>query len=123
MNGVSELKRDVVSACRILCEQKLVEGFGHVSARLPDSESFLLTPRISLAIVEEADLLTLNFDGKVAEGHNPVPFEQAERGIGEARIQCRQLARYRLVDPHFIDHLVTPFLCVLSRFMLISICR
>src|SRR6185295_15937736 len=47
----------------------------HVSARLPDSESFLLTPRISLAIVEEADLLTLNFDGKVAEGHNPVPFE------------------------------------------------
>ena len=47
MNGVSELKRDVISACRILCEQKLVEGFGHVSARLPDSESFLLTPRIS----------------------------------------------------------------------------
>ena len=74
MNGVSELKRDVVSACRILCEQKLVEGFGHVSARLPDSESFLLTPRISLALVEEADLLTLNLDGKVVEGH-PVPFE------------------------------------------------
>ena len=75
MNGVSELKRDVISACRILCEQKLVEGFGHVSARLPDSESFLLTPRISLALVEETDLLSLNLDGKVVEGHNPVPFE------------------------------------------------
>src|SRR5690348_2951006 len=75
MNGVSELKRDVVSACRILCEQKLVEGFGHVSARLPDSESFLLTPRISLALVEEADLLFLNLDGKVVEGHHPLPFE------------------------------------------------
>jgi ribulose-5-phosphate 4-epimerase/fuculose-1-phosphate aldolase len=75
MSGVSDLKRDVISACRILGEQKLVEGFGHVSARLPDSESFLLTPRISLALVEEADLLTLNLDGRVVEGHHPAPFE------------------------------------------------
>ena len=75
MNGVSELKRDVVSACRILCEQKLVEGFGHVSARLPDSEFFILTPRISLSLVTEADLLTLNLDGKVVEGRHPAPFE------------------------------------------------
>jgi ribulose-5-phosphate 4-epimerase/fuculose-1-phosphate aldolase len=75
MSGVSEVKRDVISACRILGEQKLVEGFGHVSARLPDSESFLLTPRISLALVGEADLLTLNLDGKVVEGHHPAPFE------------------------------------------------
>jgi ribulose-5-phosphate 4-epimerase/fuculose-1-phosphate aldolase len=69
------LKRDVVSACRILCEQKLVEGFGHVSARLPDSEFFILTPRISLSLVTEADLLTLNLDGKVIEGRHPAPFE------------------------------------------------
>lgn len=75
MSGVSDLKRDVISACRILGEQKLVEGFGHVSARMPDSESFLLTPRISLALVEEADLLTLDLDGKVLEGHHPAPFE------------------------------------------------
>ena len=75
MSGVSDLKRDVISACRILGEQKLVEGFGHVSARLPDSECFLLTPRISLALVGGADLLTLNLDGKVVEGHHPAPFE------------------------------------------------
>ena len=75
MSGVSDLKRDVISACRILGEQKLVEGFGHVSARLPDSESFLLTPRISLALVGEADLLTLNLDGNVVEGRHPAPFE------------------------------------------------
>jgi ribulose-5-phosphate 4-epimerase/fuculose-1-phosphate aldolase len=53
----------------------LVEGFGHVSARLPESDSFLLTPRISLALVAEADLLTLDLDGKVLEGHHPAPFE------------------------------------------------
>ena len=70
-----KLKSDVISACRVLSEQKLVEGFGHVSARLPDRESFLLTPRISLALVGETDLLTLNLDGKVVEGHHPAPFE------------------------------------------------
>jgi|SRR6516162_4483169 ribulose-5-phosphate 4-epimerase/fuculose-1-phosphate aldolase len=75
MDGLIELKRDVVSACRILCEQKLVEGFGHVSARLPNSELFVLTPRISLSLVNEADLLTLTLDGKVVEGHRPAPFE------------------------------------------------
>jgi L-ribulose-5-phosphate 4-epimerase len=75
MNGIGELKRDVISACRVLSEQKLVEGFGHVSARLPDSDSFLLTPRISLGLVTEADLLTLDLGGKVVEGRHPAPFE------------------------------------------------
>jgi ribulose-5-phosphate 4-epimerase/fuculose-1-phosphate aldolase len=70
-----KLKSDVISACRVLSEQKLVEGFGHVSARLPESDSFLLTPRISLALVAEADLLTLDLDGKVLEGRHPAPFE------------------------------------------------
>ena len=70
-----KLNSDVISACRVLSEQKLVEGFGHVSARLPESDSFLLTPRISLALVAEADLLTLDLDGKVLEGRHPAPFE------------------------------------------------
>lgn len=75
MDRIGELKHDIISACRVLSEQKLVEGFGHVSARLPDSGSFLLTPRISLALVTEADLLTLDLDGRVIEGRHPAPFE------------------------------------------------
>ena len=69
------IKSDVVSACRILSEQKLVQGFGHVSARIPDSDLFLLTPRISLLLVSEADLLTLDLNGQVVEGIHPAPFE------------------------------------------------
>jgi ribulose-5-phosphate 4-epimerase/fuculose-1-phosphate aldolase len=75
MDGIRELKHDVISACRVLSEQKLVEGFGHVSARLPESDSFLLTPRMSLALVTEADLLILDLDGKVLDGRHPAPFE------------------------------------------------
>ena len=75
MDAVSSLRRDIVSAGRILSQKKLVEGFGHVSARIHNTELFLMTPRIGLALVEESDLLTLNFHGEVVEGRHPAPFE------------------------------------------------
>ena len=75
MDTIGQIRRDIVSACRTLSNQKLVQGFGHVSARLPDSELFLLTPRTSLALVKEPDLLTLNLNGEVIEGNQPAPFE------------------------------------------------
>ena len=75
MISIDQLKKDVVSACRILSHQKLVEGFGHVSARVPDSERFIITPRVALALVREDQLLTMNLEGKVVEGGDTPPFE------------------------------------------------
>ena len=72
---LAQLKKDITSACRILSKQKLVQGFGHVSARIPNSELFLLTPRVSLALVTEDELLTMNFKGERIEGSGAVPFE------------------------------------------------
>jgi L-ribulose-5-phosphate 4-epimerase len=70
-----QLKKDVASAAKILSHQKLVQGFGHVSARVPNSKVFVITPRISLALVTEQDLLTLNLEGRVVDGKHPAPFE------------------------------------------------
>ena len=53
MITIDQLKKDVISACRILSHQKLVEGFGHVSARIPDSRPFMITPRVGLALAYE----------------------------------------------------------------------
>lgn len=75
MDAISRLKEDVVSACRILSDKKLVEGFGHVSARIAGTEHFVLTPRIALALVEPADLLTLNLRGQAVEGDREIPAE------------------------------------------------
>jgi len=75
MEPVDALRKDLISACRILSYKKLVEGFGHVSARIAGTDRFLLTPRISLALVQENDLLTLNLEGKVVDGHHPIPSE------------------------------------------------
>ncbi len=75
METIGQLKKDVVSACRILSRQKLVEAFGHVSARIPAADLFLMTPRISLDLVTESDLLTMNLKGKVIEGSQTAPYE------------------------------------------------
>src|SRR5262245_45977752 len=75
MDGVEQTKKNIISACRILTDKKLVEGFGHVSARLAGTDRFLLTPRIGLALVQENDLLTLNLNGEVVEGRQPAPSE------------------------------------------------
>jgi L-ribulose-5-phosphate 4-epimerase len=75
MKSARQLKKDIISACRILSDMKLVEGFGHVSARIPDSDLFLMTPRIGLALVRESQLLTINLKGEVIEGSHPTPSE------------------------------------------------
>jgi len=75
MDTPEHLRKDIVSACRILTYKKLVEGFGHVSARIPGTELFLLTPRISLALVQENELLTMNLAGEVVEGSHAAPSE------------------------------------------------
>ena len=74
---LEQLKKDVVSACHILSQRNLVEGFGHVSARISDSDQFIITSRISLALVTEAELLTMNLNGEVVAGSHPAPFEAA----------------------------------------------
>ncbi|MBM2806388.1 MAG: class aldolase/adducin family protein [Deltaproteobacteria bacterium] len=75
MDTIEQLKRDVIGASRILSQQKLVEGFGHVSARIADSDRFIITPRISLALVQESELLIMNANGEVAEGKHAAPIE------------------------------------------------
>ncbi|HWP24369.1 MAG TPA: class II aldolase/adducin family protein [Candidatus Binatia bacterium] len=75
MDAAEPLKKDIVSACRILSHKKLVEGFGHVSVRIPGSKLFLMTPRIALALVQEDDLLTVNHDNEVVAGDRPAPSE------------------------------------------------
>jgi ribulose-5-phosphate 4-epimerase/fuculose-1-phosphate aldolase len=71
----SQLRKDVITACRILSHQNLVQGFGHVSARPAGSDLFLITPRISLALVTESELITMNSKGEVVDGRHPAPFE------------------------------------------------
>src|SRR5438552_2039057 len=94
VSAIRQLKQDVISACRILSQQKLVEGFGHVSARIPHSDFFLLTPRIALALVTENDLLTINLAGEIVDGQRPVPSETwLNTAIMKAKPELHAIAR------------------------------
>jgi L-ribulose-5-phosphate 4-epimerase len=89
-----QIKKDLIAACRVLSQQGLVHGFGHMGARIPNSDLFFLTPRISLALVKEKDLLVLNLKGEVVKGKSPPPFESPlHTAIFNTRAEVHAIAR------------------------------
>jgi ribulose-5-phosphate 4-epimerase/fuculose-1-phosphate aldolase len=94
MPTTGAIKKDLISACRILSHKKLIEGFGHVSARIPDSDFFLMTPRIGLALVKESQLLTIDLKGEVIEGRHPAPAETwLHTAIMKAKPEIKAITR------------------------------
>ena len=66
--SVASLSRELVDANHILFRQKVVDGFGHVSARRPDrADRFLLSRSMAPALVRAADILEFDLDGAVTE--------------------------------------------------------
>lgn len=71
-----KIAEDLVRASKILIKRSICEAFGHVSARLPGTDSFLITPRSSLALVQKPeDLVRVNLKGERVEGKNRQPYE------------------------------------------------
>ncbi|MEO5700191.1 MAG: class II aldolase/adducin family protein [Casimicrobiaceae bacterium] len=68
MNDPSELARDVALANRILERLGLANAFGHASARIPGTGTFLFPPRRSPGLADATRLLTLDTDGNVVAG-------------------------------------------------------
>jgi ribulose-5-phosphate 4-epimerase/fuculose-1-phosphate aldolase len=64
----SSLRRDVALANRIVHRAGLVTAFGHVSARLPGTDTFLFPTRASPALANPDRLLVLDCDGNQREG-------------------------------------------------------
>jgi len=70
-----ELRAEVLTACRVLTYFRIVEGFGHVSARIAGTERILITPRRVLGLVTEAELVELDLDGRQVGGGGVPPLE------------------------------------------------
>ena len=68
MHDVEQIRKDVVTASHIVHQQGLVSAFGHISARIPGTETFLFPPRISPALVRLDNLLTLDTEGNQLSG-------------------------------------------------------
>jgi ribulose-5-phosphate 4-epimerase/fuculose-1-phosphate aldolase len=65
---MASLREDVATANRIAHAAGLVTAFGHVSARVPGMDGFLIPTRASPALADADRLLVMGFDGEVLEG-------------------------------------------------------
>lgn len=75
-NKLRQIKENLISSAQILINRGLCEAFGHVSARIPDTDFFVITPRSSLIFVTKpGDLVTVDLNGRRVEGSNRQPLE------------------------------------------------
>jgi ribulose-5-phosphate 4-epimerase/fuculose-1-phosphate aldolase len=69
------LTANTLKAWRFLYRRGFIEGFGHISARLPDSDRFIIT-RHSLGLnATPEDFLVMDLDGRKVEGEGIIPGE------------------------------------------------
>jgi ribulose-5-phosphate 4-epimerase/fuculose-1-phosphate aldolase len=59
---------DLVTANRVLARERIVDGYGHVSARSADApERFFLSRALAPGLVREADLIEYDLDGRALD--------------------------------------------------------
>lgn len=68
MDELEQIKRDLVTASHVVHHEGLVNAFGHVSARIPGTDTFLFPPRMSPALVRMDNLLVLDVEGNKLSG-------------------------------------------------------
>lgn len=70
------IRRDVIRVCRVLDDMGLVEGFGHVTVRLPDGNT-LITPARGPGLASEDELLVFSPGGELVSGREgTAPLER-----------------------------------------------
>lgn len=68
MSTEQALRHDVALANRIIERFGLSNAFGHVSARIPGTNRFLISTRRSPGLADENNLLVIDTDGKILSG-------------------------------------------------------
>ncbi|MGH7829031.1 MAG: class II aldolase/adducin family protein, partial [Candidatus Binatia bacterium] len=76
MTHIDELKVKLAMACRMLFLAELVDYSGHISARIPGTDRFLINGHpVSRAAVTPDDIVTVDRNGKRVEGKWNPPSE------------------------------------------------
>jgi ribulose-5-phosphate 4-epimerase/fuculose-1-phosphate aldolase len=68
MSELDPLRQDVATANRILERMGLSHAFGHASARIPGTNTFLMPTRRSPGLAEARDLLVIDTEGRIVQG-------------------------------------------------------
>jgi L-ribulose-5-phosphate 4-epimerase len=75
---IGQLRKDLVTCTRLLVFCNVLDYSGHLSARIPGTDTIVIQPRdMSRAALSADDLLVVNLDGDVVQGDVPPPAETA----------------------------------------------
>ena len=89
-----ELKEKLILAGRILDMEDLVRPLGHITVRVPGTETFLITRGVSPGMATVDDILVCDMDGNVVEGKYSRTFGEvlAHAGVYRKRNDIRSVA-------------------------------
>lgn len=89
-----ELRAEVVLACKVMARFRIMEGFGHITCRVPGTNRVMITPRKALGLVEADELVELDPSGKRVGGGDRPPLECAMHlAVYAARSDVMAIAR------------------------------
>lgn len=66
--SIKQLKEKLIVANKILDYEKLATPFGHVSVRIPGTDTFLIARNVAPGMNTIEDIVTCDMDGKVLQG-------------------------------------------------------
>lgn len=70
-----DLQERLVAGLQVLTGEGVLSGSGHLSARIPGTQTFLINPRFAGVLADPKDICIVNFDGKRIAGKGPIPSE------------------------------------------------
>jgi L-fuculose-phosphate aldolase len=72
---IKNLKRRLVDGLQVVTGEGILSGSGHLSVRVPGTDTFLINPRFAGVLADPKDICTVDFSGKRIAGKGPVPSE------------------------------------------------
>lgn len=73
----ADLIADLVAGNRILAQEGIVDGYGHISVRHPgDRQRFLLARSVAPELVTSADILEFGLNGEPIDGRGRTPYKE-----------------------------------------------
>jgi L-fuculose-phosphate aldolase len=110
---IQNLKRRLIEGIQVITGEGVLSGSGHLSARIPGTETFLINPRFAGVLADASDICTVDFSAKRVAGKGPIPSESPiHAAIYRSRpdvnsvIHCH--ARYSILVG-LLDHGLIPF--------------
>lgn len=74
---IEDLKNCLIEGIKVLTAERVLTGSGHLSARIPGTETFLINPRYAGVLADPQDICTVDFSGRRIAGKEPIPLETA----------------------------------------------